>query len=480
MPQPLNDVARAKMSQPSLVLVHTNDDAYLSTEMNPIREMLAHLGGESVPFADLPTLAKEPGVLIIHAAHWPQWPEALRNIRAMWPRTSVLGILQERTFTTPSVRDAVSRHLNDFLCEPVRESELCARVERLLRGKHQGAIAFDPADVDESVCSREQHATSMTPPKKRPAHANVPTIIARDRVSQRIVGQLDRIAATHSTVLITGETGTGKEVAARYIHACSERAMQPFVSVNCAAVPDTLLESELFGYERGAFTGAQSSTDGKFHHAHQGTLFLDEIADMTPAAQAKILRVLETYEVWRLGARRGTRVNVRIIAATNCELERLVGEGRFRSDLYYRLNVARVMLPPLRERRFDIPVLVAYYVQRMNLQFDRKLAGFTEASMKRLQSYGWPGNVRELKNVIEAAFIDLPSGRIQLADLPESVRERLREAAEAPADEAARIITTLNEMHWNVSRAAHTLHLSRMTLYRKIAKYGLSRESKSA
>ncbi len=336
------------------------------------------------------------------------------------------------------------------------------------------------AGADEYISAADVNESPHTPPKKRPARADGVSIVAGDRVSQRIVGQLDRIAATASTVLITGETGTGKEMAARYIHAHGDRSAQPFVSVNCAAVPDTLLESELFGHERGAFTGAQSSADGKFHQAHQGTLFLDEIADMTPAAQAKILRVLETREVWRLGASRGATVNVRIIAATNQDVERLVAEGRFRSDLYYRLNVARVALPPLRERPSDIPVLIAHYVHQMNLQFGRKLAGFTEASMKRLQSYGWPGNVRELKNVVEAAFIDLPAGRIHLADLPESVRERLREAAAAPEDEAARIVATLNQMHWNVSRAAQILRLSRMTLYRKIAKYGLSRTAKSA
>ena len=339
------------------------------------------------------------------------------------------------------------------------------------------ALAALRAGADEYVCGV---ARSNSPPGKRPARPDACPIIAGDRATHRIVSQLDRIAATSSTVLLTGETGTGKEVAARYIHAHGERREQPFISVNCAAIPDTLLESELFGHERGAFTGAQSAVDGKFHHAHQGTLFLDEIADMTPAAQAKILRVLETREVWRLGANRGATVNVRIIAATNQHVEKLVADGRFRSDLYYRLNVARVALPPLRERPSDIPLLVEYYVHQMNLQFGRKLAGFTEASMKRLQSYGWPGNVRELKNVVEAAFIDLPAGLVNFAELPASVRERLREAADAPEDEATRILATLNEMHWNVSRAAQNLHLSRMTLYRKLAKYGISRSVKSA
>ena len=322
---------------------------------------------------------------------------------------------------------------------------------------------------------------TQAPPKKRPASAAAPAIIAGDRASHRIVGQLDRIAATSSTVLITGETGTGKEVAARYIHAHGERCAQPFVSVNCAAVPDTLLESELFGHERGAFTGAQSSSDGKFHHAHQGTLFLDEIADMTPTAQAKILRVLETREVWRLGASRGATVNVRIIAATNQDVERLVAEGRFRSDLYYRLNVARVALPPLRERPSDIPLLISHYVHQMNLQFGRKLAGFTEASMKKLQSYGWPGNVRELKNIVEAAFIDLPAGTSPFC---RTAGERSR----TPARKPPMLPKTKRSASWRRSTrcigtsaaTAQTLHLSRMTLYRKIAKYGLSRSSKSA
>ena len=249
-------------------------------------------------------------------------------------------------------------------------------------GEEQVAVTALRAGADEYISSAESKTEAQSPSKKRRASAGAPAIVAGDRVTHRIVGQLDRIAATSSTVLITGETGTGKEVAARYIHAHGERSAQPFISVNCAAVPDTLLESELFGHERGAFTGAQSSADGKFHQAHQGTLFLDEIADMTPAAQAKILRVLETREVWRLGASRGATVNVRIIAATNQDVERLVAEGRFRSDLYYRLNVARVALPPLRERPSDIPVLIAHYVHQMNLQFGRKLAGFTEASMK--------------------------------------------------------------------------------------------------
>ena len=293
---------------------------------------------------------------------------------------------------------------------------------------------------------------------------------------RRALDYLDRVAATSSTLLITGETGTGKELAAGYVHANGERRARPFVSVNCAAVPDTLLESELFGRERGAYTDAHAAAEGKFQQANGGTLFLDEIADMSAFAQAKILRALETRQVWRLGGARGISVDVRLVAATNHDLEDMVRSGRFRSDLYYRLNVARLRLPPLRERRSDIPLLVNYYVRQMNGRFNRSIAGFTADSMKKFETYDWPGNVRELKNMVEAAFIDLPHGRVNLAELPESVRERLRAAAESPPEERDQLLSTLTEMRWNVSRTAAALRMSRMTVYRKIARYGLARQ----
>src|SRR5215471_12147897 len=302
------------------------------------------------------------------------------------------------------------------------------------------------------------------------------TIVGTHAATRRFIAHLDRISASPSTVLITGETGTGKEVAARYIHARSDRRTCPFVSVNCAAIPDTLLEAELFGHERGAYTGAHAAADGKFQHAHRGTLFLDEIGDLTPFAQAKILRALESREIWRLGARRGTPVDVRVIAATNQHLEQLVGAGRFRADLFYRLDVARMVLPPLRERRSDIPLLIEHYVRQMNQQFHCRVAGFTAQNLERLTSYDWPGNIRELRNVVEAAFVELPARHVNLLELPDVVRDRLRMAASRPPREADQILAALEEMHWNVSRAAERLQVSRMTVYRKLAKFGVARK----
>jgi DNA-binding NtrC family response regulator len=302
------------------------------------------------------------------------------------------------------------------------------------------------------------------------------SIIGEHSLTRGVLAYLRRVAATSSTVLITGETGTGKELAARFIHRNSSRGSKPFVSVNCAAVPDTLLESELFGHVRGSFTGAHASADGKFQQADGGTLFLDEIGDMSALAQAKILRVLESREVWRIGGSHGTTVNVRIVAATNQALEQLVSSGRFRSDLYYRLNVARLRLPALRERRSDIPLLVDHYVDEMNKRFGASIKGFTNDSMDQLKAYDWPGNVRELKNMIEAAFIELPPEASPWAQLPQAVCQQLCAAASRPTREQEELLRALKETRWNVSRAAERLHVSRMTLYRKIARYGIARD----
>lgn len=286
---------------------------------------------------------------------------------------------------------------------------------------------------------------------------------------------LDRAAATSSTVLITGETGTGKELAASYVHEHSHRRGSAFVSVNCAAMPETLLESELFGYERGAFTGADGPRDGKWKQADGGTLFLDEIGEMSPSAQAKILRVLDNREVCRLGGSKSQRVDVRVVAATNQEIENLVKERKFRADLYFRLNVARLHLPPLRERRSDIPLLVNHYIQQMNLKFRRKITGFDCEAMDKLENYDWPGNIRELKNLVEAAFIELPDDCLDLAELPAAIRARLATMREMPAEEREQLLGALLKTDWNVSQAAAELHLSRMTLYRKMAKYQIVR-----
>ena len=302
-----------------------------------------------------------------------------------------------------------------------------------------------------------------------------------DEINERIVGRssqiseittsLRKVAATDCTVLITGETGTGKELAAKFIHQHSPRAHQPFVVINCAAIPDTLLESELFGHERGAFTGAVTKQEGGILAANHGTVFFDEIGDMSPYAQAKILRTIENKEVRPVGGNRNIPIDVRFVAATNQNLEELIKQGKFRADLYFRLNVARILLPPLRERKRDIFLLIDYFRQTFNQRYGKQVEGFTDEALAILMDYDWPGNIRELKNFMEMTSI-FAHKKIAIADFPESFRQRLLETM-GHHDERSRLISALFETNWNKARAAQKLNWSRMTLYRKMAKYGV-------
>jgi transcriptional regulator with PAS, ATPase and Fis domain len=290
-------------------------------------------------------------------------------------------------------------------------------------------------------------------------------------------GLIARIAGTECNVLITGETGTGKELAAELIHANSSRSSGPFICVNCAALPETLVESELFGYEKGAFTGACNAHRGHLELAHSGVLFLDEIGELSLQAQAKILRAIEGKEVQRLGRRGGLRVDVRIVCATNRNLEDAVASGLFRSDLFFRLNVARLDLPPLRERKEDLRELAANYLRDLNARMGLRVENFSEGSWGRLLAYAWPGNVREFKNVIETCLVCLPFPRMRIAELPE---ECCRASAEsAPVTESQRVLAALLSHNWNKSKAAQELRWSRMTLYRKMVKYQLVSSAKT-
>ncbi len=244
-------------------------------------------------------------------------------------------------------------------------------------------------------------------------------IVGKSPGIKKVLDILPHISASNATVLITGESGTGKELVARAIHNLSSRKEGPFVVVNCGALPETLLESELFGYKKGAFTDAKKDKPGRFKVAHRGTLFLDEIGELSSSLQAKLLRVLEDKCIYPLGAIKGEKVDVRIIAATNRELEREVEEGRFRLDLFYRLNVVHLHLPPLRERREDIPLLVEHFISRFNLLEGRNIKGVSEDVMGLLLRHSYPGNIRELENIIEYAFILCKEGFIQLEHLPE-------------------------------------------------------------
>ncbi|HWS12551.1 MAG TPA: sigma-54 dependent transcriptional regulator [Rhodocyclaceae bacterium] len=296
--------------------------------------------------------------------------------------------------------------------------------------------------------------------------------IGESAAMRSLRASLERIARSDCNVLITGETGTGKECVAWGIHRLSRRAAARMVCINCAALPDALLESELFGHVKGAFTGASANYCGKIMLAGGGTLFLDEIGDMSPASQAKILRVIETREVFPVGATRSTQVDLRVIAATHHGLEHEVQESRFRADLFYRLNVARVDLPPLRERREDIPLLLAHFARELQPPEARRPLRLAPQAMAALTAYDWPGNCRELRNFVEVAYIHATEGFVAVSDLPDVISGA---GAGAPSDaERTRIVSALVQCEWNRSEAARHLRWSRMTLYRKMKRYAIT------
>jgi Nif-specific regulatory protein len=301
---------------------------------------------------------------------------------------------------------------------------------------------------------------------------------------EEIKAQVARVAATNATVLIRGESGVGKELVARAIHLGSPRRQGPFVCLNCAALAESLLESELFGHEKGAFTGATQRKIGKFEAAHNGTIFLDEIGEMNPGAQAKLLRVLEGHPYERVGGSEPIRVNVRVVAATNRPLEEAVNAGQFRRDLYFRLQVVEIRVPPLRERSADIPILAEFFLQRLLAETGRRVRGFTPAAMEKMKAYHWPGNVRELRNVVERA-VALGSGStidasdIWLSSLEAGMSQPTVVGGYEPTTleeiEKRHIDATLKHTDWNKSQAAAILGIERSTLDRKIKAYDLKK-----
>ena len=312
---------------------------------------------------------------------------------------------------------------------------------------------------------------------------NFGEIVGDSAALRRVLKQVETVAPADSTVLIRGETGTGKELIARALHELSPRRDRTFVKLNCAAIPTGLLESELFGHEKGAFTGAISQKVGRFELAHQGTLFLDEVGDIPPELQPKLLRALQEQEFERLGSTRTVRVDVRLVAATNRDLAQMVADGRFRNDLYYRLNVFPVVLPPLRERREDIPMLVRHFIQRFARRMGRRIESIPASVMDALVCYHWPGNIREMQNIIERAVILSPgrSLRVHLGDLQPAATE-----AQAPAGEPVtladaereHILGVLHETGWVVGGpkgAAARLGMKRSTLQKKMKKLDISR-----
>jgi two-component system response regulator HydG len=284
-----------------------------------------------------------------------------------------------------------------------------------------------------------------------------------------------KIARSDAPVLITGSTGTGKEQFARILHETSRRTNHAFVAINCAAIPDSLFESELFGFERGSFTGALHAQRGKAVLADGGSLFLDEVGELSLLNQSKLLRVLEEHEIHPIGAPRPVKVDFRVIAATNRSVEEQVESGSFRDDLYYRLNVARIAIPDLCERPQDIPVYIDHFIQRFNERTGARVSAPSAELMEVLLNYRWPGNVREVRNFVEGVFIDPPRGAICMRDIPAAFARLPASYTRPGEDERVRIVAALDKTDWNKAEAAKELHWSRMTLYRKLTKYHLTR-----
>jgi DNA-binding NtrC family response regulator len=299
-------------------------------------------------------------------------------------------------------------------------------------------------------------------------------MVGHGAVAVGIRSQISRIAASDANVLITGESGTGKELAAQLIHRNSRRRTSTFVAVNCAAVPESLLEAELFGHERGAFTGAATARDGKLQYASGGTLFLDEIGDMPPVSQAKILRALESRVIQRLGSNVDTPVMFRVVSATNQDLEILTLQKKFRQDLYFRVNVVRLDLPPLRERAEDIPELAEHILHELSQRHKEPVRRLEGDVIRRLQRHHWPGNIRELRNVLETILVFSSSRTIGLADVPVQTRQSLSSSAPNYDNERSRIVRALSSADGNRQKASEILHCSRMTLYRKMVKYSIA------
>ncbi len=386
--------------------------------------------------------------------------DLLRAIKEISPGTEVLMMTAYGTIETAV--QAMKLGACDYITKPLPVDELRLRVAHVLERKRLQR---------ENRWLREELFH----------HFGIENLVGQSPPFLQVLEKVRRVAPTDATVLLTGETGTGKDVIARAIHLLSRRASRSFISVNCAALPEQLLESELFGHVKGAFTGAVASRKGLIEEATGGTFFLDEIGSIPLSVQAKLLHVLENKTIRRLGENRETPVDVRIIAATNRDLQDALRRGEFREDLYYRLNVVTIHLPPLRARREDIPLLAHHFLRRFCQRDQKAILGFSEAAMAALISYAFPGNVRELRHLIEQA-VALSSGQwITLADLPAHVR------IAAPAPEERELETVLNHVErdlilqaiqrneGHLERTARDLGMSRVTLWRKMKKYGLAK-----
>ena len=415
--------------------------------------------------------------------------------------TEALRILQKRTFDVALFDIKMPGMDGMELLERVREVDpemaaimitAFASVETAVQSLKQGAFDYVTKPIDPDELS---HLVRRALERRRLKDENVQlketiddlvgsdTIVGESPAIEKVLELVRHVARTDATVLIRGESGTGKELIARAIHANSPRRYFPIVPVNCGALPETLLESELFGHERGAFTGAQYRRKGKIEMADGGTLFLDEVGSIDPKMQVDLLRVLETKELSRVGATKPIKVDFRVICASNEDLEKAVEEGRFREDFYYRINVFTIEAPPLRARRDDIPLLARHFVHRFALQMDKRIDEIEPEAMERLMEHDWPGNVRELANAIERAMVVGAPPAIRAEDLPlPTAARRAGPGGDASLAEVERehVAAVLERTGWNITRAAEILQIDRATVYNKIKRYDLRREDEPA
>ena len=377
----------------------------------------------------------------------------LEEIRRTAPRTIAIMITAYASVDT-AVR-ALKLGATDYVTKPINPEELSHVVSQALaqRRLHEENLQLR-GTIDEMA--GDQEIVGESPPMRK------------------VLELIEYVAKTEATVLILGESGTGKELVARAIHAASKRRYAPMVAVNCGGLPDSLLESELFGHEKGAFTGADEPRKGKIELADGGTLLLDEVGAINAKMQVDLLRVLETHEVFRLGADRPRKVDFRVVCATNDNLREAIQEGRFREDFYYRINVFTIELPPLRARRGDIPALARHFVVRFSRQMDSRITQISAEAMGLLESQDWPGNVRELSNAIERAMVVGRPPAIQPGDLPVRQGQGSAPPVQSLEDvEKQHIAAVLASTDGNISRAAEILQVERLTVYNKIKKYGL-------
>jgi DNA-binding NtrC family response regulator len=378
--------------------------------------------------------------------------EMLRRIKSL--KSESIVIVMTAFATVDTAVKALKDGAYDYVTKPFDPDDLTHLIRNATR---QISLTEENENLRKKVISLE----------------NVEDLIGNSEAMKNVLREVESVAQTNSSVIITGESGTGKELVARAIHANSPRKFFPFVSVHCGALTESLLESELFGHEKGAFTGAMYNRKGRFEMADSGSIFLDEIATISVKMQVELLRVLESKTFMRVGGNKEISSDFRVICATNKDLKGMVEKGTFREDLFYRLNVVNIQIPPLRDRKEDIPLLVDYFINKYCTSMNKPPVPIDSAALKRLQEFNFPGNIRELENMIERAIVVGNGKKISLKDLPLE-KTIVTSSVESLDDfEKAFILQILNKYSWNISRTAKALKVDRVTLYHKIKKYGL-------